>query len=267
MTSYLADSWTNEDWTTIWTAVTGVGTVGLFFGALGAALIARGQLREATRARVDAVAPYVVIYMEQSKAGLFIFDLVCKNFGQTAASNVTVKFDPPVLRVGTYEGEEPRRIGWPALIPTLAPGQEFRIFWDEGSRHTAAKVPQSHTADVRYESIHGDQLTSKAVLEWDIMAKSTMLDIKNIHQVAQSLDNIDKSLKNFREELSDGSGVAVYVRDGYRHDQAKEQSLARQAKFQKRFKFTEGEFVKMIRVERLMAWIQRRSGADQSSLD
>lgn len=135
-------------WTMVWTAWTGIATAVLALAAIVGGIFARNELREAIRARTQAtadaydlqqradrraaelhqeqIAPYVVILMDPSTVGNGVMDLVCRNFGQTVALDVRVTFDAALQR--TRPGATtPTNVRWPALIPSLAPGQQFRV--------------------------------------------------------------------------------------------------------------------------------------------
>src|SRR5262245_14565535 len=77
---------TPEDWTAAAAWVTA-------FVAIAAAVVGLGQLAEARRVRLEQSQPYVVIFMEPSRAGTYFIDLVVRNFGTTAAYDVRVKVD------------------------------------------------------------------------------------------------------------------------------------------------------------------------------
>jgi hypothetical protein len=64
--------------------------------AVVAAWFARGQVTESKRLREEQVQPYVAVFARVARIG--IADVVIKNYGQTAARNVRVAFDPPLKR-------------------------------------------------------------------------------------------------------------------------------------------------------------------------
>lgn len=237
MTTYLEDSWTDEDWTTIWTAVTGLATVALFVGALIAALIAKKQLDDAKGARTQAtteahdllleqIAPYVTIFMEPSLAAANAMDLVCKNFGQTAAADVKVTFDSEPRR--SVNRQDPESIQWPDTIPTLAPGQEFRSWWDTGPEHMKSKLPMSIKASATYKDAHDRKLSSEAILDWEILRDRLYIAVKGTHDLTLATERIQESLASFREDPGGEKGVRVFVHDG-------KEKLERQATESQRF--------------------------------
>ena len=67
--------------------------------AIGAAIIGRNQLSEARRLRKEQAQPYVVVFLSQIEGDAQHMDLVIKNFGKTAATDVRVAF-PVALESG-----------------------------------------------------------------------------------------------------------------------------------------------------------------------
>ena len=69
-------------------------------------------------------------------------DVMVKNFGQTAAYNVRLYFEPwPTVMpwVHPRTGERVTRLLVPE-IPVLAPGQELRTLWDRGEARAEAEL-------------------------------------------------------------------------------------------------------------------------------
>ncbi len=87
--------------------ISAIATLLTAFIAIGALFYAAGQIKEAKAARqlasdleVKRAQPYVVLYTEQSAATNLAIDLVIKNFGPTAATDVRVVLDPWPERAG-----------------------------------------------------------------------------------------------------------------------------------------------------------------------
>lgn len=116
---------------TFWTAIAAVAQVATVVVAIGAAVYARGQLREAKQTRERVAQPEVVVFVDPHQVRRYI-DLVIKNFGQTTAYNVKITLPP--LEVAPYnnqhDGKKVTHAHVPDRIPVLAPGQEWRSLWD-----------------------------------------------------------------------------------------------------------------------------------------
>ncbi|BDY32248.1 hypothetical protein [Mycolicibacterium mageritense] len=93
------------------------------------------QHRHARRRRAQLSQPNVAMFMQHSTTDWHLIELVVKNYGQTPAYGVRFDFaNPPT--VGHYEREygedyvSVTPLNLPAVIPYLAPSQEWRIVWD-----------------------------------------------------------------------------------------------------------------------------------------
>ncbi|MFV1364100.1 hypothetical protein AAHH97_11750, partial [Mycolicibacterium elephantis] len=64
--------------------------------ALGAAVFAWFQVREARRTREERAQPNVVIYTELNPSVKQFIEIVVRNFGVTPAYNVKIAIDPPL---------------------------------------------------------------------------------------------------------------------------------------------------------------------------
>jgi hypothetical protein len=109
----------------VWAAIAQWVTVGI---AAAAAVFALNQVQEARRTRERATQPNVVVFADLNPVDVAWLDVIIKNFGQTAAYQVRLHFDPwPTVMPWTHPqtGERVTRLLVPD-IPVLAPGQEWR---------------------------------------------------------------------------------------------------------------------------------------------
>lgn len=188
-------SWTPEQWS----ATAGVATAIVAFGA---AFVGLRQLREAQALRLqqehDALSirreraqPYVAVFMEPLKAVDPKFqELVIKNFGATAAYNVRVESEPEIVR--EWDGDS-QKVPLP-VIPTLAPGQEWRTLWDFFPRRHPAGLPDRHDVKVRFEDSHGESFEFAYALDWAMNLDRLSVDTFGVHHGV-------KELKKLREQL------------------------------------------------------------------
>lgn len=188
-----------------WTALAAWVTAGV---ALIAGAIAVGQLGETRRLRLEQAQPYVVVFMEPSQAGSWFVELVVRNFGATAAHDVRLNIDPaPRTQSGSRD-----QVWLPAVIPVLAPGQEWRTFWDTGER-VGSDLPDRHEAVVAFTDSVGRRLPAlPSILDWGVFENRATIELYGIHHAAKALRQIDKTLTGWRERPS--GGLKVYVRDG-----------------------------------------------------
>jgi hypothetical protein len=193
-----------------------------FAVALVAAIYARGQIEEARKARqltvdleTERSQPYVVMYMHASVASEVLIDLVIKNYGQTAATDVHIDLDPKPRRTRGGASVE-QEVGLPDVIPTLAPGQEWRTLWDNGRERNLSSLPDRHEGTVTYKGLNGKDLSSKVVLDWSIYKTRRWVELKTVHDVAKSVDEMSKTVARWGESLS--GPLSVVVRNGHRKD-------------------------------------------------
>jgi hypothetical protein len=92
--------------------------------AVAAGLIAWYQLGEARQPRLAQAQPYVIAFMADNPDRPKYVDLVIRNFGLTAATDVRVEIKRSPRRA-RFAGEPCETVAWPAHIPVLVPGQEW----------------------------------------------------------------------------------------------------------------------------------------------
>lgn len=191
------------------------------FIAIGALFYAAGQIKEARAAReltsdleVKRAQPYVVMYTEESAATDLAIDLVIKNFGPTAATDVRVVLDPWPERAG--RSDDSARVGIPAF-PVLAPGQEWRTSWVWTPDREHSKLPERHEGFVTFLGINDEEFTSPVVLDLGIYAHREWVEVRGIHDAAQALRDIRDNQKKWTEDLH--GSLSVVSRDGAAKDE------------------------------------------------
>jgi hypothetical protein len=107
----IVESWSAE----AWAASAAWVTAGV---AVAAGVIALSQLGEARRLRLEQAQPYVVVFMADTDRPKYV-DLVIRNFGLTAATDVRVEIDPAPQR-SFFAGERWETVSWPTRIPVLS---------------------------------------------------------------------------------------------------------------------------------------------------
>lgn len=194
----------------------------------GALWFAAAQIKEAKASRelsraldVERAQPYVVAYTEPSAATELAIDLVIKNFGATAARDVQVTLNPWPQR--DEPGAEPSDVGIPNF-PILAPSQEWRTSWVWGPDRHESDLPNRHEGEVRYRGIGDKELTSPVVLDLSIYTERRWVEVRTIHDVGQSLRDIQKTIKKWTEGLA---GLRVYTHSGDALDRQTAERAAR----------------------------------------
>ncbi|MCT7656829.1 hypothetical protein [Mycobacterium deserti] len=124
-----------EVWSAIaaWVAVAvGIVTV-LVAGRYAKQQVAKAQeqIDEARRTREEQAQPNVVMYAEPNAVDWQLLEVVIKNFGTTPAYDIVPIVDPPLQSLPNMISDGKNyEIPIPVSIPILAPGQEWRTFWD-----------------------------------------------------------------------------------------------------------------------------------------
>ncbi len=218
MTFHLADlstpapAWSPDTWAAIaaWITATLAAVAGI---------VAARQLRESRALRNEQAQPYVVAFLEPSAADESFIDLVIKNFGATAATDIKMRVDPSPRRAPNMTGAQQEDLWLPSTIPTLVPQQEWRTYWDFIPRRVEAQLPASHKATVDFKDSRSKQsFTFSFDLDWHPFINRGHLVIYGPHHTAKALRAIEKITKGWRESAS--GGIAVTVRDGDAKDAA-----------------------------------------------
>lgn len=220
-----------EEWLNRFLGAMEVPTASDWIGAISAALTfviagiallyARGQVSEARASRklvqeleIERAQPYVVAYSEPSGATQVIIDLVVRNYGETAATDVRITLDPWPMR--SVAGAQPERVAIPDVIPVLAPGQEWRTMWDSGITRSDSNLPDRHEGKVTFRGIKNAARESDVVLDWTIYKTRRWVEVRGIHDAAVALREMKTIMKKWNESVN--GALRVYVRDGDEKD-------------------------------------------------
>lgn len=214
-----------------WSAAGSVMTAGI---ALGAALIAWRQVRESRRLRLDQAAPYVVAFLDPDPVSSHtLVDLVIKNFGTTAAYDVTVNALPG-LRRSSGDGSDTEPIDLPSSLRTLVPGQEWRTLFDNALTRPDT-MPKTCDITVKFFSHGKPRLLRRGkrkrvrhdytfTLDWAALESRMFVIERGVHDIAKDLRTIRDTVKRWSEGVG---GLKVFVRNG---DEADKRWRARREK-------------------------------------
>jgi hypothetical protein len=179
-------SWPPEAWTALAAWVTAA-------IALVAGIVAWRQLSEARRLRREQAQPYVAVFMDHSGADPKFMDLVVRNFGKTAATDIVVRIDPAPQRAAASEGGY-EKVWLPDRLPTLVPGQEWREMWDFTPDRAATDLPNHHEAVVTFKDPQGGKHCFSYILDWGTIRNRMSVKVYGIHDAAKALREIGKTL-------------------------------------------------------------------------
>lgn len=219
-------NWTAETWTAL-------GTWATVFVAGVAAYAGLRQYRASVQASTKALEhakliadeearPYVVASLEHSKAATSFIDLVVRNYGKTAAFEIELVADPALVRSAPHGGlteavEVPRTLG------VLAPGQEWRTYFDRTFTRDELQLPRRYSIVLRAKDARDEAIPEVTQpLDWTPLIDSGGLEVYGMHDAAKALREMRKTLDKFAEGAGN-KGVRVYSRNGDEKDQRERQ--------------------------------------------
>ena len=205
-------AWEPDDWSALGTWI----TAGV---AVAAGLIARNQLAEARRLRLEQAQPYVVLFMEPMPSNPQFVELVIRNLGATAALDVQLQVEPQPQQSGG-DGGPATELWLPDLLPVLVPNQEWRTLWDFSPARAKTYLPDRHEAVVTYKDSHGKEThRTTSVLDWNAYKGRQWVTTYTVHDAAKALREINKTMGKWTEDMR--GGLAVFTRSGEAKDDAR----------------------------------------------
>jgi hypothetical protein len=187
-----------------WSAIAACG--GLLL-AIAAAIFGYRQFREARRTREEQAQPYVAISMEPTEPDPNAVDLIIKNYGETAARDVEIEFDPPLK-----SSLAPEDVKVPGIIHTLVPGQAWTTFWDTAIQRKDSELPDHYTATIRFKNMRGKQLGPYTFdLDWNQIIDRGWIVTHGMHALATAIREIRDEYKHRGDRSY--SHVLVYSGD------------------------------------------------------
>jgi hypothetical protein len=194
------------EWEAIGVWVTAGITLGLF-------VYAYVQLRDARELRIEQARPYIIVDLSFRR---FLIHVSIKNTGQTAAKNVRVTFDEPLV------ASEPDRVEWQHSkpftdgIPFMAPGREMRYLLDTYPARAAQNLPMTISGSVTYsgaDMLKHDPWTHAFLMDMEIY-KHARLEERSMPDLVNEVAELRKELGKW----TDGSrGLLVQATDRDRY--------------------------------------------------
>jgi hypothetical protein len=195
-----ASDWRARDWA----ALAAVVTASIAFLAL---VVAVYHWHEVRALRREESSPYVVASLEPDRSDARIVHLVIRNLGRTVAHDVRVAVTPPPVRSSGVGGGD---VPYPAELPSLAPGQEQRIFWDFGPWRYQQRdeLDARHRVHVDYADSRGQPRQTDAVLDWDaLMLGPGWVGRHPLDELDRHVESVERSLRQIAGAI--GSTPAV----------------------------------------------------------
>lgn len=177
-----------------------------------AALVAFFQLRLGQRLRAEQAQPYVVIYAEHNETHPHFIDLIVKNFGATAARNITITIDPPLQR---SVGGEVEDVKGPDQIRTLVPGQEWRTFWDSTIHRKELGMPALYTATIEFSDSRERKLGPYTFdLDWGQIMDRGWIETYGMHHLTEAV----RETRDLLKKRGDHNHMRMLAYSGEDHD-------------------------------------------------
>lgn len=184
----------------------------------------RQQVTDAQVARREQAQPYIVAYAEVSAGQPHFIDLVIRNLGVTGAHNVRLSCSPELQRSASGGvGAEP--VMFPEAFPFLAPGQEWRTFWDSDIDRKRAELPDRYEFTAAFADSLGVEHITRSVLDWSMFRHRMWPERRSTHDIAKVLDDMRKTLHAWASR-DDVVRVATYDGEAYDRRMAAERAQA-----------------------------------------
>jgi hypothetical protein len=161
------------------------------------------QIQRNRQLAVQQTRPYVAMLMEPHVTDWHVIEVVVRNFGRTAAYDIRFSFPAP-LTVAAYENASEGyadvvELHLPRELPSLAPGQEWRMVWDSAldRAEIGSSIESRFAGSVIYydrpEQPRGwrfwqrtrKQLETKVVLDWDALPPVQRIELMTTHDLAK----------------------------------------------------------------------------------
>lgn len=173
----------------------------------------RAAREHATELADRQAQPNVVAFIEANKIEWQFAELVIKNFGLTPAYDVDISI-MPTPQVSPEDGnEEPTELYVPTKIRFLAPGQEWRTWWDFGKSRMGynkrcddsgnAPLEMSHEAELAYKDEKGKSFRTASVLSFEIFANTRRARFRTVDDIGRSLEKLNSSVASCATRLGE----------------------------------------------------------------
>jgi len=158
--------------------------------------VASAQLDEARTLRREQAQPYVVVSAVNNRVTPHVSEVVIQNLGTTGARDVRISCSPPLVRTDQRGGAQEVRL--PEVIPFMAPGQEWRTFWDHGVERARDiyDLPDRYEVTVTYRDSFGEPHRTPSVLDWGVFRHRMWTTEKTVHHATKELEQIRTALQS-----------------------------------------------------------------------
>lgn len=180
-------------------------------------LALQDQLAHAAETARDQSRPYVLLSVAVGDQGFAAIDLVLENAGQTAARDVLIQVDPPLVRAREDADSEMKaaRI-FERPVPMLPPGYRLVSWLDSAVERFERKgeLPDEHRVTIQYNDGRGNDYREESVIDLTLWDGLMFGQRYGLHEAAKALKEINQLLKK-SPVLKGGFEVVVEERQTY----------------------------------------------------
>src|ERR1041385_3852146 len=160
------------------------------------AALSKEMIAEMKAARLQEIAPHVIVFIDMPHDDNWMLYFVIKNTGRTIARDIKIKFDPPLM---TGIGEKVRPLDIYLLregISSLAPGQEIRTPLDAFSAYTRDKLPTVYKASLTYfDGLQPERIETNHVIDLSMFDDLLVLQRKDEQDLIKAVEELARSNK------------------------------------------------------------------------
>lgn len=107
--------------------------------------------------------PEVVAYLRRHATTNGLVEIVIKNFGNSLAKNVFLRFSPEPKFSKAMSGV----LTFPMHLSQLAPGQEWVSVWDLDHGVKGEGLPRLYTCEIEFKGLKKKAIKRKMELDWE----------------------------------------------------------------------------------------------------
>ena len=185
----------------------------LTFGVLLiSAILVLLQVREAVRLREAQTRPFVVVDFDTEGV---LLNLIIENTGSLVARDVRLEFEP-TFKSTQFDPWPPEKSSLLTQgIPSIPPSKRLRFLLDSIPVRVEKDLPLTYTVRVSYRSDERRKpFNDEYTLDLSFLLGLPEIRRKSIHDLAESLEAIQKTMKQWTEEAN---GIRVYAEDFETH--------------------------------------------------
>lgn len=172
--------------------------------------LSKEMIVEMRAARLQEIAPHVIVFVDMPYGDDWVMYLVIKNTGRTIAKDIKIKFDPPLM---TGMGENVREFDIYLLregISSLAPGQEIRTPLDVFSSYDRDKLPTVYKVSVSYsDGLRPEREETNHVIDLSMFDDLSVLQKKGEQDLINAMEELARSTSEVRRHTGDIAGLLL----------------------------------------------------------